>query len=58
MSFDRAIDFLFDISEAFNVMGVGPTSGVALWLVAMAIMFMVYWIFTAVKTVVKRYVIR
>lgn len=53
MSFDRAIDFLFDISEAFNVMGVGPTSGVALWLVAMAIMFMVYWIFIAVKTVVK-----
>ena len=41
MSFDRAIDFLFDISEAFNV-GVGPTSGVALWLVAMATMFMVY----------------
>ena len=43
------IEVLFNMSEALSVIGIGVTSGVAVWLAVVAVMVVVCWIIDAVK---------
>ena len=43
------IEVLFNMSEALSVIGIGVTSGVAVWLAVVAVMVVVCWMVDAVK---------
>ncbi|MEK7144323.1 MAG: hypothetical protein AAB794_00455 [Patescibacteria group bacterium] len=48
------IEVLFNMSEALSVIGIGVTSGVAVWLAVVVVMGVVCWLWDTISKAFKK----